>query len=156
MYTAFPIYCMHVQATGKKPAWETGTRMALPRKAGNAQANTQAPAKKSAWNIAPDEDDAELLDDSELLTEEDLQRPAVPCMSFILFHLMAASRRVIPHPVGYTEKVLAVLVASTNQHLVSLSNGKSRKTLFCSVNLLQLRLPIMKEEAYSGHFCMHA
>lgn len=76
---------MHVQATGKKPAWETGARMALPCKAGTAQANSEALAKKSAWNIAPDEDDAELLDDSELLTEEDLQRPAVPCTSFILY-----------------------------------------------------------------------
>ena len=64
--------------------------MALPRKVGSAQANTQAPAKKSAWNIAPDEDDAELLDDSELLTEEDLQRPAVPCTPSILSHLMIA------------------------------------------------------------------
>ena len=49
-----------------------------------------------------------------------------------------------------------MLLASTNQHLVSLANGKRRTTLFCSVNSLQLRLPIMKEEAYTGHFCMHA
>ena len=66
-----------MQATGKKPAWETGTSMALPRKASAATAQSAAPTK-AAWSLAPD-DDAELLDDSELLTEEDLQRPTVPC-----------------------------------------------------------------------------
>ena len=74
--------------------------MALPRKAGSAQANTQAPAKKSAWNIAPDEDDAELLDDSELLTEEDLQQPAVPCMPSILSHFMVAFEACDPSSYG--------------------------------------------------------
>lgn len=65
-----------MQATGKKPAWETGASMALPRRAPAAKAQSKAPAK-AAWSLAPD-DDGELLDDSELLTEEDLQRPTVP------------------------------------------------------------------------------
>ena len=69
-----------VQATGRKPAWETGASMALPRKAAAGKPQSAAPAK-SAWSLAPDDgdDDVELLDDSELLTEEDLQRPSVPC-----------------------------------------------------------------------------
>ena len=67
-----------VQATGRKPAWETGASMALPRKATAAKPQSAAPAK-SAWSLAPDGEDVELLDDSELLTEEDLQRPSVPC-----------------------------------------------------------------------------
>ena len=67
-----------VQATGRKPAWETGASMALPRKATAAKPQSAAPAK-SAWSLAPDDEDVELLDDSELLTEEDLQRPSVPC-----------------------------------------------------------------------------
>lgn len=96
IYTASPIHRMRVQATGKKPAWETGARMALPRKVGTAQ----APAKKSAWNISPDEDDAELLDDSELLTEEDLQRPAVPCTSFFFSRLIVAFKACDPSPCG--------------------------------------------------------
>ena len=74
-------HSMLVQATGKKPAWETGSSMALPRKAPAAKAQSKAPSK-SAWSLAPDDEDVELLDDSELLTEEDLQRPAVPCMSY--------------------------------------------------------------------------
>jgi len=55
--------------------------MALPRKAPAAKAQSKAPSK-SAWSLAPDDEDVELLDDSELLTEEDLQRPDVPCMSY--------------------------------------------------------------------------
>ena len=66
-----------MQATGKKPAWETGTSMALPRRAPAAKAQSKAPSK-AAWSLAPDDDGAELLDDSELLTEEDLKRPNVP------------------------------------------------------------------------------
>ncbi|CAK0785945.1 hypothetical protein CVIRNUC_009158 [Coccomyxa viridis] len=66
-----------VMATGRKPAWETGASMALPRKATAAKPQSAAPAK-SAWSLAPDDEDVELLDDSELLTEEDLQRPSVP------------------------------------------------------------------------------
>ena len=58
--------------------------MALPRKAAAAKPQSAAPAK-SAWSLAPDDEDVELLDDSELLTEEDLQRPSVPCK---LLHLM--------------------------------------------------------------------
>ena len=77
----FRHHSMLVQATGKKPAWETGSSMALPRKAPPAKAQSKAPSK-SAWSLAPDDEDVELLDDSELLTEEDLQRPAVPCMSY--------------------------------------------------------------------------
>ena len=54
--------------------------MALPRKAAAGKPLAAAPAK-SAWSLAPDDEDGdvELLDDSELLTEEDLQRPSVPC-----------------------------------------------------------------------------
>ena len=70
-----------MQATGKKPAWETGASMALPRRAPAAKAQSKAPAK-AAWSLPPD-DDGELLDDSELLTEEDLQRPSVPSKALI-------------------------------------------------------------------------
>lgn len=77
--------------------------MALPCKPAVAKPQPQAASKKSAWSLSPDEDE-ELLDDSELLTEEDLQRPAVPCTSLYssqfqlcnscnfarLYHLVAA------------------------------------------------------------------
>ncbi len=55
--------------------------MALPRRAPAAKAQSKAPAT-AAWSLAPD-DDEELLDDSELLTEEDLQRPSVPSKAMI-------------------------------------------------------------------------
>ena len=86
-----------MQATGKKPTWETGASMALPRRALAAAAQRAAPSK-AAWSLAPD-DDAELLDDSELLTEEDLQRPSVPCTPLTcVYRLILAIAYCQPNP----------------------------------------------------------
>jgi hypothetical protein len=60
-----------LQVKGRKPEWEVGAQQAIKRK--KAAAVPQAPAASiwSSINI----DDADLLDDDELLTEEDLVRP---------------------------------------------------------------------------------
>jgi hypothetical protein len=59
----------------QKPAWQSGSSAPLklrqPAQAVNGGA--EKPQAKKAWNL---EGDDELVDDDELLTEEDLQRPA--------------------------------------------------------------------------------
>lgn len=54
------------------PTWGLGGKAALPLKA-----KKDAPAAQPvAWNLAADDGDEELVDDDELLTAEDLKRPA--------------------------------------------------------------------------------
>ena len=63
-----------------KPQWQPGASQPIKlRKTGPTAA---APAAKAApvklWGSALDLEDDELVDDDELLTEEDMQRPSVP------------------------------------------------------------------------------
>jgi hypothetical protein len=63
-----------LQVKGRKPEWQVGAQQAIKRK--KAAVVPQAPAV-SIWSSI-NVDDADLLDDDELLTEEDLVRPVPP------------------------------------------------------------------------------
>ena len=68
-----------MQLRANLPSWGLGSKAALPLK-GKKQATAVPVAQQSAWKVAPDDTEDELLDDDELLTEADLQRPAAgPC-----------------------------------------------------------------------------
>jgi hypothetical protein len=64
-----------LQVKGRKPEWEVGAQQAIKRKK-VVELPAPAPAASIWSSINPD--DADLLDDEELLTEEDLVRPTVP------------------------------------------------------------------------------
>lgn len=80
------------QFSARKPDWETGTSTALPRSSKLKAAAPAAPAQEQlnhdVWKMAVDEEEEELLDDEDFLTEEDLKRPQVPgerhCMPWSL------------------------------------------------------------------------
>jgi hypothetical protein len=62
----------------QKPAWQTGSTAPLKLRwaAEAVNGKPKMPEGKKSWNISAGDEDEELLDDDELLTEEDLQRPA--------------------------------------------------------------------------------
>ena len=88
----------NLQVTGKRPDWETGARQAISLKAKPKPVQTSAKPvtdKFTIWSLPVDEGE-ELLDDDDLLTEEDRQRPAVPqgkshCPMRLLLPIMIAS-----------------------------------------------------------------
>ncbi|DBA94286.1 TPA: hypothetical protein ACH3X1_001900 [Trebouxia sp. C0004] len=59
--------------SANKPQYAVGARASITLK-------PKAETKRTSWNLAADEDNDELLDEDELLTEEDRQRPAVIAM----------------------------------------------------------------------------
>ena len=68
------------QVQAKRPTWTVGAKAALSLKRPAAAAPTAAPAAPAApaaaaWKLDADED-ADMIDDDELLTEEDKARPA--------------------------------------------------------------------------------
>ncbi|KAK9804226.1 hypothetical protein WJX72_002259 [[Myrmecia] bisecta] len=68
-----------VAVTAKKPQWETGAKAAITLKSRiKPQVVGVQPPAGNVWKMALEDDNDELLDDEELLTEEDKQRPAVP------------------------------------------------------------------------------
>ena len=85
-----------LQVKGRKPEWAVGAQQAIKRK--KAAAVPPAPAA-SIWSSI-NVDDADLLDDDELLTEADLVRPVPPgvqwqlvvaCMRMHLVHSCACT-----------------------------------------------------------------
>lgn len=56
--------------SANKPQYAVGARASITLK-------PKAETKRASWTLAADEDNEELLDEDELLTEEDRQRPAV-------------------------------------------------------------------------------
>ncbi|KAL3159070.1 hypothetical protein ABBQ32_011068 [Trebouxia sp. C0010 RCD-2024] len=60
----------HVCVTASKPQYAVGAKASITLKPKQQQ-------KQMSWTLAADNDDDELLDEDELLTEEDRQRPAV-------------------------------------------------------------------------------
>jgi hypothetical protein len=64
-----------LQVKARKPAWEVGAKAALNLKRPAAPAQPAAAA--AVWKLGGDEQDEELVDEDELLTEEDkAARPA--------------------------------------------------------------------------------
>lgn len=59
-----------MQVTASKPQYAVGAKASITLKPKQQQ-------KQMSWTLAADNDDDELLDEDELLTEEDRQRPAV-------------------------------------------------------------------------------
>lgn len=60
----------------KRPQWELGAKAALSLKRPSAAAApAPAPAATAAWKISGNDEDEEIVDEDELLTEEDKQRP---------------------------------------------------------------------------------
>lgn len=66
-----------LQVQGRKPAWEAGAQQTIKRKPAVKAAPAPTAAVASIW-ASIDANDADLLDDDELLTDEDLVRPTPP------------------------------------------------------------------------------
>lgn len=60
-----------LQVSASKPKYETGAKASVSLK------SRQKP-KQSTWTLPANNDDDELINDEDLLTEEDKQRPIVP------------------------------------------------------------------------------
>lgn len=58
-------FCM---IAGTKPQWETGSKQALRKRPVSAK-------KADVWMVGGNDEDEDIIDDSNLLTEEDLKRP---------------------------------------------------------------------------------
>ena len=63
--------------TATKPQWQAGASQPIKLRR-PAAAPSAAPVAVKLWGGALEDDDYELVDDEELLTEEDRQRPSVP------------------------------------------------------------------------------
>lgn len=61
---------LELQVTASKPQYAVGAKASITLRPKQQQ-------KQMSWTLAADNDDDELLDEDELLTEEDRQRPAV-------------------------------------------------------------------------------
>ena len=61
---------LELQVTASKPLYAVGAKASISLRLKQQQ-------KQTSWTLAADNDDDELLDEDELLTEEDRQRPAV-------------------------------------------------------------------------------
>mmetsp|Transcript_41751 Transcript_41751/g.99037 ORF Transcript_41751/g.99037 Transcript_41751/m.99037 type:complete len:263 (-) Transcript_41751:308-1096(-) len=61
-----------VAVTAQKPAWDQGAKQMLKKRM--AQKATE---KAKVWTVVGDEEDDDMIDDENLLTEDDLKRPVV-------------------------------------------------------------------------------